>query len=303
MFENMYAMIENTTICGANCIMCPRKEFSHKIENMPFETYKKIIDELVSGGCRKIGIIGFGDSLCDNELEKKLDYVKTVCPDMYISTINTGHLLNDKNRRIVNKYIDIIKFSMYGFTKKTYESVHRGSLVYEEVKNNIDVFLEENAGESGVYTIMTYLVMPQNQNEMEEWKQYYETKCNRIDIWKPHNWGGGKTCPQLPVDKICKRVMECNDIQICTDGSVLPCCFDFNRKLNLGNIKNESLKDILFGEKLKALQNAFLFGKISDSSYICKNCDQIRDRSDALIYCSDKDMKVGKSSMVNYGED
>lgn len=49
MFENLYAMIENTTICGANCIMCPRNKFSHKFENMPFDTFKKIIDELVGG--------------------------------------------------------------------------------------------------------------------------------------------------------------------------------------------------------------------------------------------------------------
>lgn len=53
MFENLYAMIENTTICGANCIMCPRNKFSHKFENMPFDTFKKIIDELVGGGVKK----------------------------------------------------------------------------------------------------------------------------------------------------------------------------------------------------------------------------------------------------------
>lgn len=48
MFENLYAMIENTTLCGANCIMCPRDKFNYKFENMPLSTFKKIIDELVA---------------------------------------------------------------------------------------------------------------------------------------------------------------------------------------------------------------------------------------------------------------
>lgn len=300
MFENMYAMIENTTNCGANCIMCPRDDFSHKFENMSFETFRKVIDELVDGGCRKIGICGFGDCLCDTGLEEKLKYVRSVCPDMYISTINTGHLLNEKNRRIVSKYFNIIKFSMYGFSKDTYESVHRGSLVFEEVKRNVDIFLEENRGNDGVYTIMTFLVMPENKHEMEAWKEYYEPRCNRVDIWEPHNWGGNANMCLTPIDKVCPRVMNCNDIQICTDGTVVPCCFDFDRKNIMGNVNDESIKKIILGDRIRKHQKTFLEHKVLESDYTCKYCDQIRDRSDALVYSSDKSMKVGKSSMIDY---
>ena len=300
MFENMYPMIENTTLCGANCIMCPRDKFSHKFENMPFDIFKKIIDELVEGGCRKIGICGFGDSLCDTGLEKKLEYVKTICPDMYISTINTGHLLTPENIDLVSKYFDIIKFSMYGFTKETYESVHRGTLVFEQVKENIDAFLERNKGNEGVYTIMTFLVMPENEHEMNTWKDYYEPRCNRIDIWKPHNWSGIMGEAQSPVTHICPRVMNGNDLQFCTDGTVVPCCFDIDRKINIGNVNEMTIKEILSGERWKRLQQIHKNGEFLNTDIICRYCDQIRDRTDALVYSSEKEMKVGKSSMVNY---
>ena len=300
MLENLYAMIENTTLCGANCIMCPRDKFSHKFENMPFGTFKKIVDELVEGGCRKIGICGFGDSLCDAGLEKKLEYVKTICPDMYISTINTGHLLTPKNIDLVSKYFDIVKISMYGFTKETYESVHRGSLKFEQVKENIDAFLERNKGGEGVYTIMTFLVMRENEHEMNLWKDYYEPRCNRMDIWKPHNWTGSMGEAQTPVTHICSRVMTGNDLQFCTDGTVVPCCFDFDRRNNIGNVNEMTIKEILSGEELKRLQKIHKNGEVPGADIICRYCDQIRDRTDALVYSSEKDMKVGKSSMINY---
>lgn len=302
MFENLYAMIENTTLCGADCIMCPRDKFSHKFENMPFDTFKKIIDELVEGGCRKIGICGFGDSLCDTGLERKLEYVKTICPDMYISTINTGHLLTPKNIDLVSKYFDIVKISMYGFTKETYESIHRGTLVFEQIKENIDAFLERNKGNEGVYTIMTFLVMPENEHEMNIWKEYYEPRCNRIDIWKPHNWSGNMGEAQTPVTHICPRVMNGNDLQICTDGTVVPCCFDFDRKNNIGNVNVMTIKEILSGESLKRLQDIHKNGDVPNADTNCRYCDQIRDRTDALIYSSEKEMRVGKSSMINYNK-
>lgn len=299
MYEKMYAMIENTTLCGANCVMCPRTQFRHRFETMPFSTYKKIVDEICSNGCNKIGICGFGDSLCDTGLSEKLSYVKRMYPDVYLSTINTGHLLDTKNIDMVCQYFDIVKISMYGITKETYEKIHRGTLIFEQVKDNIDRFLLE-AKRRGVYTILTFLVMPENEHEMEAWREYYEPRCDRVDIWKPHNWGGSKRNDK-PILNPCPRVMNCNDLQFCTDGSVTLCCFDFNRNNTIGNINEKTLREILAGERLKKIQEIHRLCMVRQSDLICKDCDQIRNRADALIYSTEKKMKVGMSSMIDYG--
>lgn len=301
MFANMYAKIENTTICGGNCIMCPRNKFKYKFENMPFSIFKKAVDDLVAGGCRKVGVNGYGDPLCDNGMEEKLSYIRAVCPEMYVSTINTGHLFTDENIRMLCKYINIIKISMYGMTKQTYESIHRGSIVFEDVKEKIDKFLYE-ARKSSVYTIMTFLVLPENKHEMDEWISYYEPKCDRVDVWKPHNWGGHVNCLETPIVRKCNRVMVCNDIQICTDGSVVVCCFDFNRGTVIGNIQEQSLEEILHGEKLRELQKIHVENNLLDSEIVCKYCDQLRDRGDALVYSSDKALQVGKPSLMQYSK-
>lgn len=297
-FSGMYPSIENTTYCGGHCVMCPRDEFSHKFENMSFSVFKKIIDELIDKGCRRIQIKGFGDCLCDSELESKLAYVKERCPDMYLSTINTGHLFNDRNISLVCKYFNSIKISMYGMTKKTYEKVHGGSLIFEEVKQRIDDFLSYRP--KSLFTILTFLVLPENEQEMDVWKDYYEQKCDRIDIWKPHNWGGvlieesGDSTQKILA---CPRALKLNDLQFCTDGAVLPCCFDFDRHDVLGNVNEMSIEEILKSEKTKRFQEIHFSHNVDSSLLICKNCDQMYNRSDALVYSSDKNMNTGVPSL------
>ncbi|MDR0644175.1 MAG: radical SAM protein [Treponema sp.] len=186
-FTKAIIKIENTTLCGASCVMCPRDEFKFHHQVMTLECFKKLSDETYRFGVRNMIFGGFGDPLMDVYLYERLDYVKQHYPDFQTSMIDTGHLLEGKKMRIVSTYIDVIKISNYGFSKEVYESVHRGSLKYEKIKSNIDEFLSLKKRS---FTIMTFLDLPENHHEMAAWKAYYEPKCERIDIWKPHNWGG-----------------------------------------------------------------------------------------------------------------
>ncbi len=222
---------------------------------------------------------------------------------MFLSTINTGHLFNEENIPFICNNIDVIKISMYGMSKKVYESVHRGSLVYEKVKENIDEFLSV-AAKSKIYVIMTYLVLPENECDLDKWKDYYIPKCDRVDIWKPHNWGGHtmSNCEADSQYKPCNRVMGCNDIQICADGSVILCCFDYNRDTAIGNINESSLEEILNGDRLRFIQSAHKEKRLFETELACKYCDQIRDRGDALVFSTDKSFKVGMNSLIDYEE-
>jgi hypothetical protein len=67
--------------------------------------------------------------------------------------------------------------------------------------------------------------------------------------------------------------------------------------LIIGNIAEQTVREMTLGQPLLTIQN--IHGNIDDvlaSDLICKDCDQIFDRSDALIYTS-ANMKVGENSM------
>lgn len=287
--------IENTTLCGADCIMCPRDEFHYHNETIDFELFKRCVDESVELGVKFFNLTGFGDSLLDKNFENEVKYIKNKYPDVRIGTTNTCQLLYGHLLDILCEYVDEIQISMYGITKDTYHKIHRGSLVFEKIKNNIDQLLER---EKKPYCLLEFLVMPENENELEEWLKYYEPKADRVDVWKLQNWAGYIKNESLgkPFQK-CFRISTLNGLYIRTDGSVSMCCIDYDRNLVIGNLNEKPLKEIINGEVVKVMRQMNEDGSIFNYS-ICKNCDQLHDRSDALIYSSDKNMRVGKHSML-----
>jgi radical SAM protein with 4Fe4S-binding SPASM domain len=152
---------------------------------------------------------------------------------------------------------------------------------------------------------MTFLVLPENETEMESWKTYYEPLADRIDIWKPRAWPNETKATSWNTDAgitetnihSCGRIQRTNDLLIHPDGSVSLCGIDFARKLTVGNINKEKLIDIIGSEKVKRIQEIHDNGSsIAKSNLICKNCDLVKDRSNALVY-TNGDMTVGKKSL------
>lgn len=288
--------IEDTTLCGANCIMCPRDKFDYHSETMDFALFTKCVDEAAKHGVKLINLTGFGDSLLSINFEKELQYIKKNYSDIKIGMTNTCHLIDKKKIDFICEYVDELQISMYGITKETYESVHRGSLVFEDVRNNIDTILSRK---DRPHCILEFLLMDENRDELDGWLEYYEGRADRVDVWKLQNWAGYLPSDDLEKDyKPCFRIDSLNGLYIRTDGRVSVCCVDYNRKITIGNMNTQSLEEILTGEKICKLQELNKNGDICEYS-ICKYCDQIHDRSDALVYSSDSKMTIGKHSMMN----
>jgi radical SAM protein with 4Fe4S-binding SPASM domain len=66
-------------------------------------------------------------------------------------------------------------------------------------------------------------------------------------------------------------------LQITWDLNVQPCTFDFNASMKLGNLRTQSIAEILNGEPYRALALAQSTGDLSRYP-VCANCDRKFDR-------------------------
>ncbi len=57
------------------------------------------------------------------------------------------------------------------------------------------------------------------------------------------------------------------------DGTVVPCCFDYDLKYVLGHLRRESLLDIWNGSRLSRLREEFVANKVTNP--LCKNCERL----------------------------
>src|SRR5262249_10008487 len=111
----------------------------------------------------------------------------------------------------------------------------------------------------------------------EKWRQYPE-----IDevLSKPFTtWDGSvaKVNDLRPreftkLDKVtCK--FPFTKMTVAWDGDVTPCCFDFDKKLVLGNVTKQSLASIWNGAPMRALRKEFLSNNVTNP--LCRKCPSL----------------------------
>lgn len=272
--------------------MCVREKYKYKVAHMDNDKFVQYIDKIMTKDLKEIGFGGFGDPLLDPGLEFKLKYIKNNYPDILIFITSTCFALNEKVEKVVCQYVDTLKISNYGFSKISYESIHKGTLNFEVVMNNIERLFTRD---KRPYIIMSFLMMEENKSEMEQWKNYWEKKCDEISIWKPHNWAGNY------ISETEQNKEKCNscgrpgkDFVIRENGDVSVCCFDFNRDMVIGNLNDSSFEELLAGKQMKEILEMHKNKTFWQKENICVNCDQLYDRKDALVYSSNPEVKVGR---------
>ena len=279
---------EVTDHCNAMCIMCPRDKHEEARPHgvMDLQKYKQSIDEVVALGARKIVLTGFGEPLIDRTLEQKIMYAKAKGLNTYIIT-NASLLSRSRAKSLIEAGLDEMRVSFYGMRPETYNVVME-RLDYTSTNNNLLGFLEERSarGLKKPKLELSYLVMKENESDVDAFRAYWEPRADAIEMWRPHNFGDGRDYRErhqaLELKTSCGRP-ENGPLQIQWNGEVIPCCYDYNNQIVLGNAFETSVLEILNGEKYRLLRWAHRAKRFELFPY-CDQCDQLLPHADALVY-------------------
>lgn len=277
---------EVTDHCNATCIMCPRDKHEHGREHgiMDQAAYERSIDEVVALGAKKVVLTGFGEPLLDKRLEKKVAYANSKGLSTYFIT-NGSALTPARCARLIEAGLSEMRVSFYGMRPETYNAVMQG-LDFERTKGNILEFLRIRDG-MGAHTRVqiSYLEMKENATDTGAFRELWEPRVNAIEIWKPHNFGDGRDYRTRLDDSMktsCGRP-ENGPLQIQWNGEVIPCCYDYNNQIILGNAFETPVLDVLNGPKYRLLRYAHRLKRFGIFPY-CDQCDQLLPHADALVY-------------------
>jgi len=291
--QNKEIRFEVTNMCNAKCIMCPREKMTRPQGILDMRLYMRVLDEAHSMGASVVSLENYGETFMDPLFFERAAYAKG--KEMEVFTITNGSLFDRRAAERSVYFVDKIRFSIYGTTKDVYENIHKG-LKFETVVGNLEYLLElKKRLKSGKPKVEVYfLCMDQNLHQIEEFKKKWLGVADDIAIWKPHNWSDGRVYRQFEDDRkkvTCGRPAV-GPIQVQWDGLVVPCCFDYNSSIVLGDLNKQTLSEVLEGKEYKNFRKAHLEGSFSLYPF-CDTCDQLRKREDVLIFTTIKGAKVG----------
>lgn len=269
--------IELSNRCNLQCIMCPRQGMTRSRGDMDPALFRKIIDE--AAGKAEFAILHLlGDSLLNPHLYEMIDQCREAGIRTVLST--NGTLLNEKHaRRLRASQLDILILSFDGFRRETYEKVRKNAS-YSRTLRNVERFLKLPPLRHP-HTIVQMIAMKETREEAKEflgfWKGYpAQALIKPFTQWQgdiasinalSDNSGGGPLAALR--DKVCDRAWRW--LTVYQDGTVVPCCRDYDGAHPVGNLREGSVSEVWNSEPMVHFREQHLLGR--DRLEICRTCD------------------------------
>lgn len=271
--------IEVTNHCNLNCIMCPRRKMTREIGMISFGLFKNIIDQIKDYDTHVL-LHGFGEPLFHPQLDKMINYCAKNGLTTELST-NAAILNKENASKILNGELDKIIISSDGITKETYEKVRSGAN-FEQTKDNIVNFLKLKREMSfkKPYTVLQIIQMNETEKEIADFKKQWEPYADEILIKRFTTWGeqveGIKELSKIEhrFRSVSEPRYPClwlwTNVVVQWNGDVVPCCFDYDSKCILGNLKEKTLVEVWNSDKMLNLRKQQLQSNYENP--LCKQC-------------------------------
>ena len=279
--KNKEVRIEPTNLCNYHCIMCPREKHTRKKGIMSMQLYSNILDQVVKMGATKITLTNFGEPFIDPTLEEKIAIATKNGLKTYVVT--NASLLHSpsqydaglsKIESAVKNGLSELRLSFYGFSKGEYEKTMKGGN-YETTLQNIKLLKEIKHRYKSI-EVSHFILDFDGDVAIDKCPDVIRDTVDYYEIWKPHNFGDGKEYRSLDSSvgkKSCGRPQS-GPLQINWNGIVVPCCYDYNESIKLGDASKQTLEEILKGDAYESLRESHNSNEYSKHSY-CNNCDQL----------------------------
>ncbi|MEK9627414.1 MAG: radical SAM/SPASM domain-containing protein [Nitrospinota bacterium] len=255
-------IVEPTNTCNLRCSFCFVTEGMTRDEGfLDLELFKKIIDD--TPDLEHLCMHNWGEPLLHKDIFQMFDYAHQ-SGVKYIVMNTNGTLLTDKIiEKIVASPLNIIRFSIDG-SAETFKKIRGVEL--EKIEKNIlklKEAKEEKRPELSMGVVFT--VEEGTQEDVEDYIRHWETIVDHVRtqpklIQSPRK----EPCPE-PFGK------DYGKLVVLWDGTVIPCCVDYNASLKLGNAYTERVIDLWNNTAINTLREQHESG---DFPKVCANCNE-----------------------------
>jgi len=265
--------VEPTNRCNLRCVGCPVTiGLDRPLGGMASQMFRKVVDELRNSLLLMI-FWDWGEPFLNPQAYDMIKYAHDAGIKVVSSTNGHPFGRGDHARRVVESGLDVLVFSVDGTTQASYESFR--------VLGNLEVVLEgirrvvaERKRQNSQTPLinMRFIVMKQNEHEVPYLRTLAkELGVDALTLRKYRDWFNDSelqpsdTTYQLPneIQKHGRRLEEnpCkhlwNNPSIHWDGSIVSCFVDYKGDQVLGEMKQQSFKEIWTGEAYRKLRHTF----------------------------------------------
>lgn len=281
--------IEFTNRCNFRCSFCPESlpDYAaqagglHKLSRTLFS---KVCDELLElGGVKVVRFYGLGETLLHPDAPEMIaEAVKKKISLRTELTTNGSMLTRTVSRRLVRSGLDYVRVSVYGTNSKNMREFTQSPIPLSRIMDNLIGFKIERTRADFDRPFLYAKMVTEDQNEAVKFRNLFENVVDELAIESLHNWTGEVHLTNVtrPVTKFCCPA-PFYMLKINADGLVNCCDADWRKETVVGNVAEETLKEIWNGERMRAFRLMHLEHRRGNNP-ACANCDFIHSFPDNI---------------------
>lgn len=272
-------LLELTSKCNSFCTMCPRNILTREECHMDTQLAKETIRQLAEVGISGLWLYNIGESLLHPNFFDILGYCRKFdsLGTLWLST--NGEIMHARMReKVLAHPVDVLNYSVNAMSEEGYRHI-TPNLRFHRVQANLKALIARRAelGQRKPIIRAQMIEIPEVAHEIEEFKQEYGGKAdilsiNKLEVFSQNveaNTRGSEIVVNRSIPH-CNR-LEREDFFIFSDGSVSCCDTDFNCVLNIGNVREQSLREIYDGNRYQGLIRQYREGRLHERD-LCSRC-------------------------------
>ncbi len=276
--------IEATNCCPMNCIMCPRQFMKRDLGHMDQKLFEKIIDQL-KGFTDTLALHHFGESLICPNIDKMIKYASKKGIRTTLS-VNAVILNPNIAKKIMDAGLSYLHISLDGVDDEMYKKIRGDAADYQKALKNVMKVLEyKKKNNKNTYITVGMINMKLTQDKVDKFKKQWErTGADEVQIKEFTTWEGSSEkiinlaekkqySSQYNLKNSYPCIRPWHRMSILWDGRVVPCCFDYDGKFVLGDLKKQTLKEIWNGKKMIELRKQHIKCDFKNNN-LCRNCKE-----------------------------
>ena len=278
--------IEMTNTCNFRCLMCPTGNFSQAREKgfMSEEVFYKILDD-IRPHKTPLRFIRWGEPFSHPNI---LEFFKAAKEADILLHVNTnGSMLPEETMDfLVDLPLDALKFSFQGVDRKSYNEM-RNIDFFDELLATIRKLREKRGNKAFPFILTSTTVTYETNKMIEAFKAEMveisddvnvgRTNFDYLDLnavrLRPHEVEMLRRLKDA--ESLIKVHPECPEVydklSINWDGTVSACCWDSDKEMVIGDVKEQSLTEIWNSDKLNEYRGILAEMRHDDLS-LCKDC-------------------------------
>jgi len=269
--------IEPTEACNLKCVMCPTG-FNGAADTrmIDMDLTRKLIDQAAAHGTYSVKFTFRGEPALHRGLVEMVRYAKEKgIPEVQFTT-NGIPYTEAKIKALVDAGLDRVIFSIDGADKETVERLRLG-VDYDRLVANIHAFHRIRAERGGVKPFLRVQMVRTRENcdqvdrFVEQWKPWVDD----IRVNDVTDRGQGDDLAVGDQRAVARRrcPQPWQRMVVSSDGQVVPCCLDWNKRWVIGDATRESLADIWRGASMEAMRQVQRDGR-QDEMAPCRGCSE-----------------------------